>query len=64
MYNRAEVVQNKSSLLLKINLQNTLTLQHYNQYVIRNYLHKIFKCRVERLGFSQGTLKGEVSLYC
>ncbi len=49
VYNRDEIVQNKSSLLLKINLQNTQTLQLftinmqseittiYNQYAIGNY---------------------------
>jgi hypothetical protein len=49
--NRREVVQNKSSLLLKIILQNTQTLQLFTKIIKTGSIHKsYYNTRLEGLG--------------
>ncbi len=50
-YNRTEAALNKSSLLVKIQMENTQILQlFFSQYLIRNYL---LKCEAARLRFGR-----------
>jgi hypothetical protein len=53
----AKVVQNKSSLLVKIILSNTEALQLFtNQYLIINYLQNILKSQVAKLEFGRSRI--------